>query len=788
MKNVQIACLINLWPRLSKSAKIKGDEEMGNFASLSRNDFSFDPCIDPNWTIPYTGHHIMAGHKETSLNHSDILSGGELFDIFLGGLARFVNKEYPSKEKFYIQALLKSAVKGFIPAQAVISRVFDTYDIPLRVEINAEKVTGWLLAGASTGSSLALEDLQETDCDMAELATSRFYLQGGGHQYLTEAIPERTLWAKTTLTELEAMHAYTKDVKLWIHRLAMWGNHEAIRELLKTTNVLVNDLYPDENSPLHLACVAGAHETVKLLCSHGANASFQDQDGVSCMHWLFNFPADEIENIGTALFKAGAALDSFTSIPSSLPHFPFTYPPGTPLHWAVTASNATAVITLLRMGAKAGIRNGDDPYVRDLNVRELDVHDITDGGLMSTPPGSVQGLSIVDLAAANHDWKILRAIYSVTEVSATICNVDEEGYSAFHRLSHHRVGTIANTYFWYPAFAGPSPRRARAIGRTIEALKIMGGQIDGFTRISCLEGYNGIVPGNLNPLMLAVTKGDIDVVQELLRSGANPNAVNDVGNTALCVLPERGEPFVPREAATEIALLLLKYGANPTHNHSSKLTPLDGAIRAKSLEAIEGLLCAGADPATKIGNVNIFAVLLRNINPNFFQTPESLCDFQQKLISIIKDFGLSSLLDTPCPILKNVDNDQGSLLHYAASCGLPDVVEYLLKLGLEPDIYRQSPEKRQNYNAAARYLTHGTPSDISLYQRHSIMETWERRNSRHSNAGESSASFFQVDAQSFVSWCLDFRKRLDRHERLESILLTYGGRYMRPIAGGRFYR
>lgn len=62
---------------------------------------------------------------------------------------------------------------------------------------------------------------------------------------------------------------------------------------------------------------------------------------------------------------------------------------------------------------------------------------------------------------------------------------------------------------------------------------------------------------------------------------------------------------------------------------------------------------------------------------------------------------MSSLLHHPYHMLKNVDDDQGSLLHHAASCDLPDVVEYLLKLGLESDTYRQEPNwKNRSYHSA----------------------------------------------------------------------------------------
>lgn len=342
------------------------------------------------------------------------------------------------------------------------------------------------------------------------------------------------------------------------------------------------------------------------------------------------------------------------------PHFPFSRPPGSPLHWAVTASNTAAVIALLRMGAKTDMRNGDDPYVHDLNVREMNLIGDNGENLMSAPASSVQGLSILDFATANHDWEMLRAIHSVKGGLTSVSNFDEEGYSAFHRLSHHRVPSSYTGWFWYPAFAGSSSRRTLGIYRTIETLKIMGGQIDGLTQLTSEEKYNSVSPGNLTPLMLAVTKGDIDVVRELLRSGANPDIVNERGFTAFTLLPEDGNPLIVRGAASEIALSLLKHGASPTHVPTSRNSPLQTAISViivRVLEVVEALLRAGADPVTKIGGVNIFALVLAEKRYSHFDHSDDIDQFQKKFIALIKDSGLTS---HSCHILEKVDDCQGS--------------------------------------------------------------------------------------------------------------------------------
>lgn len=66
------------------------------------------------------------------------------------------------------------------------------------------------------------------------------------------------------------------------------------------------------------------------------------------------------------------------------------------------------------------------------------------------------------------------------------------------------------------------------------------------------------------PLHDAVRRGDLDVVQLLLRYAANPNAINGFGEAPLhLVLRPAGGNFVPPAAALAMAEVLLRAGACP---------------------------------------------------------------------------------------------------------------------------------------------------------------------------------------------------------------------------------
>lgn len=125
--------------------------------------------------------------------------------------------------------------------------------------------------------------------------------------------------------------------------------------------------------------------------------------------------------------------------------------------------------------------------------------------------------------------------------------------------------------------------------------------------------------GGSTPLMYAALYGDADSVQLLLKSGADPNARNDAGATALMwavedadttrLLLRHGADVNARSAdgltpliiaaghfgSGAVTKLLLEAGANPSESASDGLTPLDAAAFAADDASIEMLIEHGAD-------------------------------------------------------------------------------------------------------------------------------------------------------------------------------------------------
>jgi ankyrin repeat protein len=134
-----------------------------------------------------------------------------------------------------------------------------------------------------------------------------------------------------------------------------------------------------------------------------------------------------------------------------------------------------------------------------------------------------------------------------------------------------------------------------------------------------VEGPDLLCPA----LVFAVAEGDLGMVRELLRIGADPNLAG-AGLQPLIVASERGQADMVR--------LLIDAKANPSRGSSSHLTPLTIAARNGCLAVVEVLLKADPEPealdtalvfAGKMGHEVVVDALVRNAllhDPHFGPT------------------------------------------------------------------------------------------------------------------------------------------------------------------------
>ena len=676
--------------------------------------------LNPEWCIPEISRYTVEGLRNSFNNHRKLMSAGELFAIFLAGSFNYTPEPTPDIETFYIQALLESARRGFVPAQAVLSKVFASYALSWPLEISGNMVRQWLFNGASTGSILALADLRNVDACLAESAAHMFHERGGYNQHHVGRIPTNEM-KTATLEKLLEMDPNDTDKLELCSCLAVHANSKALHELLGTIKIPINASSWFGVPPLYLACQTGSVEAVRVLCRNGADASIAEQPrGITCLHWLFNFPTENIQEVAGLLLDHGGKPNAMARKPYFNHHFPFKWPPGSPLHWAVTARNVTAVTTLLSVGADASLRNQDDPYVTDMNVRYIEAEAQPGQGGYSFPVGPVAGLSMLDMAVANYDWQTLRAISPLQNKTVDISQTDEEGYTPFHRLEYNWVGRdFFGSRFWYPAFDGSPASRESNIRQTIEVLQAMGGQVDVLTK--SLD-YTTLVFnrwGNMTPLMLAVRKGDLHAIVALLQCGADPNIRNDQGITALGMFPESKDPEVKAENLPLIAQILLDNGASPVIHFPSRRTPLAAAVYS-SLDVVDMLLAAGGRPTEHVLGLNVIAMLLDLyciLDTIPWHNRAYLSSVEHQVKYIIQKHVLSCFPAAHPGMLEQVDEQGGTLLHYAAYAGFLSVVKVLLEAGAKPSVFREYVTYGKQYrkDRLRTDIIHKTPQEEMLY-------------------------------------------------------------------------
>jgi hypothetical protein len=252
-----------------------------------------------------------------------------------------------------------------------------------------------------------------------------------------------------------------------------------------------------------------------------------------------------------------------------------------------------ATKALLRRGAQTIIRDGHDPYISDKNVRVMNVHGSAKSGEVSVPDRPPLGFNVVDLAAAMYEHELLDAIRP-NSPEKTFMTPDEEGYTPFHRLSFLRiVRTSHGVRFWYPAFRGDPVDSETHLTKTIQTLQHMGGNINQLTDTPTEPALKGV--SGFSPLMIAITKSDYEAANALLKAGAQVNAVNRDGRSAVMLLADVHGPCVTPDSLLSLSQLLLSYGADFDLESLDGTTPIGVAINSRPMPCIKALIGAGAN-------------------------------------------------------------------------------------------------------------------------------------------------------------------------------------------------
>jgi ankyrin repeat protein len=147
----------------------------------------------------------------------------------------------------------------------------------------------------------------------------------------------------------------------------------------------------------------------------------------------------------------------------------------------------------------------------------------------------------------------------------------------------------------------------------------------------------------------------LDVVELLLKRGANPNQCDAAGNQAL--------HMAARNNCLMTAKLLLRYGAEVNKPNLRGLSPLQYALDVHHKETLQKQLNL-QDPGLARRGVSILA----------YPTPSP--EFKAELVETLLEHGADAGI---------VDNEGNTALHLAALHGLVKTVQILLNTGLDPN-------------------------------------------------------------------------------------------------------
>jgi ankyrin repeat protein len=262
----------------------------------------------------------------------------------------------PDFEDIELDAILECANHGYFPAQAVCVELWlkKRAYIPDNIKSCVER---WNFNAVASGFRLSQWSFKVLKPPLYALALELFRRTGGyNSHYSGDHLASRDV-ARADHNEYVSGLVGSLEHDLVDHpvHLAAALNNPNLQQILVSKNALGKKQLLEEeycgNTPLMMCCMAGHIESLRVLVNMGASgAQVNRVYGYSAVHWLFMFKDDDIEDAATLLKNAGADFNVRNKKSLVAFHIPFSWPCGTPLHWAVFANNITAVKAVLKQG------------------------------------------------------------------------------------------------------------------------------------------------------------------------------------------------------------------------------------------------------------------------------------------------------------------------------------------------------------------------------------------------------------------------------------------------------
>ncbi|KAL8678627.1 MAG: hypothetical protein Q9186_005017 [Xanthomendoza sp. 1 TL-2023] len=405
----------------------------------------------------------------------------------------------------YTKCVAYAAESSIPAAQGIAGRLLLANGV---TEFHDSSTTiNWLQNAVSSGSLPAGEDLASRCPEKYQEARRRFRAAGGYNSKLdliksSITILPNPIPALDTKKAIEPCEQGTtvdapvdQEGNTLLHYAATLGKCDVISYLVNDRGACVDVRNHSSHTPLYKACLSGHTAAVRSLMELGADSTLASQPySITCLHWLFNFDPDEMESVSSLLAINGTANVNATIVPMSMghqqrpivsEHFPFHWPLGTPLHWAVAARLRRAIDILLQLYA---------------NINALDLIYGDDGQ------------SALAMAIYRNDADMVECLYAK---GASTSWIGSKGRNIIHImvLASDRLNREFRLprCIWSWVNHGPYRNRLQQLERCLQAVQTKGVQIN--LRRDRFQ----------TPLVDAVEAGNTYATLILIRAGADCN-------------------------------------------------------------------------------------------------------------------------------------------------------------------------------------------------------------------------------------------------------------------------
>jgi ankyrin repeat protein len=386
---------------------------------------------------------------------------------------------------------------------------------------------------------------------------------------------------------------------------------------------------------------------VQRLLRDRIDVNAAQADGATALHWAAHWgDAETAARLIAAGAKAGVVNEHGVS----------------PLHLACASGNVAVVTLLLKNGAPTEVhqQSGETPLIVAARTGRIGiVRALAEAGAQLNGADAVRGQTALMWAANEHHADVVRLL---VEHGADRNQRSRGGFTAL--MFAGRVGDPVVTQVLLDA--GARLEDSAAIGGTALLL--------------AAEGEAAIVSKDFKRTVYA--SGHEETAILLVERGANPNATDEFGHTAL--------HLAVRKAKHRLIKALLAHRADLNARMTRDELPLPGdfnardglagatpfflAAAASDLEAMRLLAEAGADP--KMPGVLGLTPLMAAVGAHQY---ESRLPPQGRQIEAIT-FCLSLGND-----INAADTTGQTAVHYAVQMGVDEVLAFLIEHGAKPD-------------------------------------------------------------------------------------------------------